>query len=124
MLIDPQTMMVVSVIHLVHQPVLVSYLTDTVVVTWNKDLVGNFRTSGHNEEPPTLKEAFEREVEHVKDFDSRISVLPGKEAQQALQKMLLLGLAETRVGLYSKFHDLAVYKQGYANSAAVRLAYM
>ncbi|KAL4070381.1 RNA dependent RNA polymerase-domain-containing protein [Scleroderma citrinum] len=105
---------------------LASYLGggDTVVVTWNKDLVDNFRNADRIEEPPNLKEAFEREVEHVKDFDHRISALPSKEAQQALQKTLLLGLAETRVGLYSKFHDLAVYKKGYGDPEAVRLAYM
>jgi len=38
--------------------------------------------------------------------------------------VLLLGLMETEVGLYSSFHDLAVYEHGYASAAAIHLAYM
>jgi hypothetical protein len=71
-----------------------------------------------------LSDDFEREVEHVKDFDRRVSKLSQKEAQTAFQKVLLLGLAETKIGLYSKFHDLAVYERGYASTTAIRLAYM
>jgi RNA-dependent RNA polymerase len=74
--------------------------------------------------PAGLSDDFEREVEQVKDFDRRAAKLSAKEAQTEFQKVLLLGLAETKVGLYSKFHDLAVYERGYASAAAIRLAYM
>lgn len=100
------------------------YDGDTVMLTWCRELVDNFKTSSRCEEPKGVREAFEREVEHVKDFDKRISGLSLKEAQQALQKVLLLGLAETKVGLYSKFHDLAVYTKGYASQEAIKLAFM
>ncbi|KAF9225222.1 hypothetical protein BS17DRAFT_794858 [Gyrodon lividus] len=90
---------------------LASYLGggDTVMLTWCKALVENFRSPPLTKAPEGLKQEFEREVEYVRDFDKRASKLPPKQAQQAFQKVLLLGLAETRVGLYSKFHDAAVF---------------
>jgi hypothetical protein len=51
-------------------------------------------------------------------------MLSPKEAQIAFQKVLLLGIAEKKIGLYSKFHDLAVYEHGYASPIAIRLAFM
>ncbi|KAI6136111.1 RNA dependent RNA polymerase-domain-containing protein [Pisolithus sp. B1] len=100
------------------------YDGDTVMLTWCRELVDNFKNFSRCEEPKGIREAFEREVEHVRDFDRRISNLSLKEAQQALQKVLILGLAETRVGLYSIYHDLAVYKKGYDSQEAIKLAYM
>ncbi|KAG0706616.1 RNA dependent RNA polymerase-domain-containing protein [Suillus ampliporus] len=100
------------------------YDGDTVTLVWSKRLVENFNTTPLCEAPVNLSNEFEREVEHVVDFDKRVSKLSAKEAQTAFQKVLLLGLAETKVGLYSKFHDLAVYERGYASAAAIRLAYM
>ncbi|KAG1747654.1 RNA dependent RNA polymerase-domain-containing protein [Suillus lakei] len=105
---------------------LASYLGggDTVTLVWSKRLVENFNTAPLCAAPAGLSDDSEREVEHVKDFDRRVSKLSAKEAQTAFQKVLLLGLAETKIGLYSKFHDLAVYERGYASAAAIRLAYM
>ncbi|KAG9313859.1 RNA dependent RNA polymerase-domain-containing protein [Chiua virens] len=97
---------------------------DTVMLNWYKPLVDQFRGSSLCTAPTDLSDFFEREVEHVRDFDRRVSKLEQKLAQQAVQKVLLLGLAETRVGLYSKFHDTAVYEFGYADSKAIHLAYM
>ncbi|KAG0704371.1 RNA dependent RNA polymerase-domain-containing protein [Suillus ampliporus] len=87
------------------------YDGDTVVLVWSKHLVENFNTAPLCETPADLSNNFERE-------------LSDKEAQTAFQKVLLLGLAETKVGLYSNFQDIAVYKHGYASAAAIRLAYM
>ncbi|KAG2141030.1 RNA dependent RNA polymerase-domain-containing protein [Suillus clintonianus] len=100
------------------------YDGDTVTLVWSKRLVENFHTTPLCTAPAGLSNDFEREVEHVVDFDRRVSKLSAKEAQTAFQKVLLLGLAETKIGLYSKFHDLAVYERGYASAAAIRLAYM
>ncbi|KAG1840300.1 RNA dependent RNA polymerase-domain-containing protein [Suillus subalutaceus] len=100
------------------------YDGDTVTLVWSKRLVETFNTAPLCTAPASLSDDFEREVEHVEDFDGRVSKLSAKEAQTAFQKVLLLGLAETKVGLYSKFHDLAVYERGYASAAATRLAYM
>ncbi|KAG2153597.1 RNA dependent RNA polymerase-domain-containing protein [Suillus bovinus] len=100
------------------------YDGDTVTLVWSKRLVEAFNTTPLCVAPAGLTDDFEREVEHVKDFDQRVSKLSAKAAQTAFQKVLLLGLAETKIGLYSKFHDLAVYERGYASAAAIRLAYM
>lgn len=94
------------------------------MLNWCKPLVEQFRGSSLCTAPENLSTFFEREVEHVRDFDNRASGLEPKQAQQALQKVLLLGLAETRVGLYSKFHDAAVYESGYGSQKAIHLAYM
>jgi len=83
-----------------------------------------FQTAPLCEAPSNITKDFEREVEHIVDFDQRVSKLSARDAQIAFQKVLLLGLAETKVGLYSNFHDLAVYERGYASSTAIRLAYM
>jgi hypothetical protein len=99
-------------------------LTDTVMLNWCKPLVEQCRGSSLCTAPANLSTFFEREVEHVRDFDKRASEFEAKQAQQALQKVLLLGLAETRVGLYSKFHDAAVYECGYGSKQAIHLAYM
>ncbi|KAG1760381.1 RNA dependent RNA polymerase-domain-containing protein [Suillus occidentalis] len=105
---------------------LASYLGggDTVALVWSKNLVENFNTAPLCETPVNLRNDFEREVEHLLYFDQRVSKLSDKEAQTAFQKVLLLGLAETKRGLYSGFHDAAVYRDGYDSAAAVRLAYM
>lgn len=96
------------------------------MLNWHKPLVEQFRGSPLSTAPANLSEFFERKVEHVRDFDKRVSdcrVQP-REAQKALQEILLLGLAETRVGLYSNFHDSATYSIGYGSPNAIHLAYM
>ncbi|KAH7920937.1 hypothetical protein BV22DRAFT_765729 [Leucogyrophana mollusca] len=100
------------------------YHTDTVMLSWAKDIVSPFTSSPFSEPPEDLSQAFERQVEQVKDFDKRVSSLPMAQAQEEFQKILLLGLADTKVGLYSNFHDIAVYEKGYASAIAIRLAYM
>jgi RNA-dependent RNA polymerase len=100
------------------------FFEDTIALVWSKNLVENFNTAPLCETPVNLRNDFEREVEHLLDFDQRVSKLSDKEAQTAFQKVLLLGLAETKRGLYSGFHDAAVYRDGYDSAAAVRLAYM
>ncbi|KAG1891733.1 RNA dependent RNA polymerase-domain-containing protein [Suillus fuscotomentosus] len=100
------------------------YDGDTVTLVWSKQLVENFNTAPLCMAPAGLSDNFEREVEHVEKFNERISNLSPKEAQTAFQKALLLGLADTKIGLYSKFHDLAVYERGYASAATIQLAYM
>ncbi|KAH7911585.1 RNA dependent RNA polymerase-domain-containing protein [Hygrophoropsis aurantiaca] len=100
------------------------YDGDTVTVSWAKDIVKHFKNSSFSEAPGDISEAFERQVEQVKDFDKRVSILPNERAQEEFQKVLLLGLAETKVGLYSNFHDIAVYEHGYSSAIAIRLAYM
>ncbi|KAG6380657.1 RNA dependent RNA polymerase-domain-containing protein [Boletus reticuloceps] len=100
------------------------YDGDVVMINWCKPLVEQFRGSPLCTAPSNLSDSFERRVEHVTNFDRRITDLGPKPAQQEFQRILLLGLEETRVGLYSLFHDAAVYEYGYGNPRAIHLAYM
>ncbi|EGO19098.1 hypothetical protein SERLADRAFT_352904 [Serpula lacrymans var. lacrymans S7.9] len=83
---------------------------DTVTLIWSKPLVDSFKNSPFTEELVGLLNAFESHVESVMDFDERVVTLSAGQAQKEFQTILLLGLAETKVGLYSKFHDLAAHK--------------
>lgn len=91
---------------------------------WAKLLLEPFRNSKFSEPPADLlTRNFEREVETLVKFSHRVSVQP-TTSQREFQKVLLLGLADTKVGLYSIFHDNAVYKLGYGSEEAIRMAYM
>ncbi|KAF5317869.1 hypothetical protein D9758_018483 [Tetrapyrgos nigripes] len=72
---------------------------DTVFLIWNQD------------------------VERVLQFTSRLADLPIEERQRAFQQTYLAGMAHVDVGLYSAFHDAAVWVHGYDSQAATRLAY-
>lgn len=75
--------------------------------------------------PPNLiRDNFEKHVETVTDFAHRVMALPSQDAQIAFQEVLLLGLTNAQIGLYSKFHDYAVWKFGYDDPRTIRLAYM
>lgn len=75
--------------------------------------------------PPNFHENnFERDVESVRDFAQRMERLSGKDAQNAFQDILVLGLANAKVGQYSNMHDTAVYLYGLDDTRTVRLAYM
>jgi RNA-dependent RNA polymerase len=91
---------------------------------WSKLLLEHFRNSAFCEPPADLlTRNFHREVETVANFCQRVSKQPST-AQYEFQQVLLLGLADAKVGLYSVFHDNAVYQFGYGSKDAVRLAYM
>jgi hypothetical protein len=91
---------------------------------WSKLLIEHFRNSPFSEPPPDLlTHNFHREIETVVKFSQRVSLQPST-CQRAFQRVLLSGLDDKKVGLYSKFHDNAVYKLGYASKEAVRMAYM
>jgi RNA-dependent RNA polymerase len=99
-------------------------LPDTAFMFWSKLLVDHFRTSSFSKPPADLFTSnFHREIETVVKFSQRISSQPST-AQREFQKVLMLGFADTKVGLYSNFHDNAVYKFGYGSEEAVRMAYM
>ncbi|RDB19363.1 putative RNA-dependent RNA polymerase SHL2 [Hypsizygus marmoreus] len=71
-----------------------------------------------------LRDNFEGQVETVTAFAERVAAMTPLDAQKAFQEVLLLNLNDSKVGLYSNFHDFAVWKYGYAHPFAVRLAYM
>ncbi|THU92070.1 hypothetical protein K435DRAFT_672820 [Dendrothele bispora CBS 962.96] len=82
---------------------------DTVFVTWYKPLVKSFRGTSLILPPPNLEENFERQVERVPNFINHIAGLPIQKAQLVFQRATLSGLAHVDVGMYSMFHDVAVW---------------
>lgn len=88
-------------------------------------LVGAFSNAPFTEVPARFEQKnFKKEVELVDDFKKRVKPYPSQQSQQAFQHVLLLGLADTKVGIYSSFHDVAVYALGYNHPDTVRLGYM
>jgi hypothetical protein len=71
-----------------------------------------------------VSQNFERQIESVDEFGCRFASLPPHEAEKEFQKILLLGLADLNVGLYSKFHDVTLYGYGYDSAESRRLAHM
>lgn len=99
--------------------------TDELFIIREAALVEPFKNKPLTEVPANLqKDNFEGQVESVDSFAERAMSLSPQEAQKAFQQVLLLGLNDSKVGLYSMFHDYAVFKYGYADRKAVRLAYM
>ncbi|GLB43650.1 putative RNA-dependent RNA polymerase [Lyophyllum shimeji] len=74
--------------------------------------------------PKLLSQYFEGHPERVEQFAERVTALSSPERQKAFQEILLLSLNDSKVGLYSMFHDFSVWKHGYASTESVRLAYM
>ncbi|KAI0042274.1 hypothetical protein FA95DRAFT_1564481 [Auriscalpium vulgare] len=102
------------------------YDGDTVMVTWAAPIVDNFKEDERVMDKPDGfdDENFESEVEQVVDFHDRLSALPKTQAHAEFLKVLLQGLGNGTVGMYSGFHDRAVYAFGYSDPETVRLAYM
>jgi hypothetical protein len=75
-------------------------------------------------EPEGLSNEFEEHIESVSDFKNRLGEMNNDAADRELFRVLLQGLSESRVGLYSNFHEVAIYKYGYDHEKTKRLAYM
>ena len=71
-----------------------------------------------------MAENFEEHIESVNNFNDRLSKMNPDDADKELFQVLLQGLSESLVGLYSNFHEVAIYKHGYDHEIAVLLAYM
>ncbi|KAJ7146501.1 RNA dependent RNA polymerase-domain-containing protein [Mycena epipterygia] len=77
--------------------------------------------------PPAefLTKNFHRQVQSVTDFGEALEQMTIANAQCAFQKEVLIGLADNHnVGLYSVYHDCAVYKFGLDHEDTRRLAHM
>ncbi|KAF4572819.1 hypothetical protein EYR36_007329 [Pleurotus pulmonarius] len=101
------------------------YDGDEDVIIWDPDIVGPFRNHEVVNEPNGfLADHFEKQVERVPEFCSRLHALPKTEAQCCIFDILLLNVCDSKVGLYSKFHDCAVWQYGLDHPKAVLMAYM
>ncbi|KAJ6617410.1 RNA dependent RNA polymerase-domain-containing protein [Mycena sp. CBHHK59/15] len=86
---------------------------DTVFFIWLETFLKNFRNQPFTPPPPDLSQNFERKVVTVQELGHQLHSLTGEEAQRTFQQHLLMGLRDTQVGLYSFFHDNAVWRHGY-----------
>lgn len=85
----------------------------------------HFESKQLTEMPKTLvKDYFEGNVESVTAFSERVGVMSTKAAQEEFQEICLLGLNDSKVGLYSNYHDYAVWKNGLDDPMSIRMAYM
>ncbi|TFK66180.1 hypothetical protein BDN72DRAFT_900047 [Pluteus cervinus] len=100
------------------------YDGDEPFIIWEPSLVEQFDNKNLFREPDDLKGFFESQVEKVSQFRERVQCLPKKEAQEAFQEVLLLGLSDAKVGMYSKFHQFATNKYGYAHPETILFAYL
>jgi RNA-dependent RNA polymerase len=93
---------------------------------WSTLLIEAFDNSSISEPPANLlTEIFHCEAETVPQFSHRVSQLPPSSSQQELQKVSSLsGLVDTKVGLLSIYHDIAVYKYGYESEEAELMAHV
>ncbi|KAF7322443.1 RNA-dependent RNA polymerase [Mycena chlorophos] len=96
-------------------------------MTWLPELLEHFESQPLIPPPENfIEKYFERDVKTVQSFvlDELKSKPTDAEAQQAFQKELLSGLTDSKVGLYSTFHDNAIYEFGYNHENAILMAYM
>ncbi|TFK18696.1 hypothetical protein FA15DRAFT_243960 [Coprinopsis marcescibilis] len=97
---------------------------DTVHIFREAEIVENFQSKPFSSPPPDLMNNFEKDVETVTAFCTRLVGLSHREAAKAYQKVLLGNLRSSATGLYSMFHDHAVEKYGYSHPTTIRLAYI
>ena len=104
------------------------YDGDKVTVIWQPEIVSRFKNASDRfaSPPPGFDAAFEKSKETVEDLFRRVP--PERDHAlhvRELQKYLLGSLRnQAAVGLYSKWHDNAVYNLGYFHDESIRLAYM
>ncbi|KAJ7144770.1 RNA dependent RNA polymerase-domain-containing protein [Mycena crocata] len=97
---------------------------DTVIFIWLKEFVERFRNQPFTPPPADFMENFERQVTTVEDMEIELSFMPAEEAQRSFQEHLLEGLRDTQVGLYSFFHDNAIWRHGYSHPNSILMAYI
>ena len=104
------------------------YDGDKVTVIWQPEIVQAFKNADdkYASPPPGFDSCFEKPKETVKDVLQRFDPHgEGPLLTRELQSYLLCQLRnQAAVGLYSNWHDNAVYKYGYFHEESIRLAYM
>ncbi|KAL1746021.1 RNA dependent RNA polymerase-domain-containing protein [Schizophyllum fasciatum] len=100
------------------------YDGDTCIVIWDKSIVEPFRNSDTSYATPDnsiLRLQFSRDTLTVDQFMQS----DAEDQTTEMQKYLLSNLRDvTQLGIYSTFHETAIYKYGYAQWRTVRLAHV
>lgn len=101
---------------------------DTAHTIWEPSIVTAFKNADDKfaDPPPGLDNAFQKNTTTVEDFLKRHRESENDPAMiMERQKYLLASVKDVSlVGQYSNWHDVAVYKFGYEDDEAWRLAYM
>ncbi|KZT22626.1 hypothetical protein NEOLEDRAFT_1071042 [Neolentinus lepideus HHB14362 ss-1] len=98
---------------------------DTVMVVWDPRFVKPFQNAQLSVPGPDfIEKNFNRDIERVPQFIDRTDRLSRSEAHSALLRVLLQGMADRKVGIYSRYHDIAVHQLGLTNPETERLAHM
>ncbi|KAJ7469578.1 RNA dependent RNA polymerase-domain-containing protein [Mycena latifolia] len=108
---------------------LLSFLSggDTVIFLWLEEFLNNFKNQPFTPPPHNfIAENFEREVKTVEEVGNELQLRfkSPKDAQQAFQEYLLGGLRDSQVGLYSFFHENAIWRHGYNHPSSILMAYI
>ncbi|KAJ7146508.1 RNA dependent RNA polymerase-domain-containing protein [Mycena epipterygia] len=96
----------------------------TVIFLWLEAFLNNFRNQPFTPPPPDFMNYFEREVKTVNEVGNELRCKSPKDSQRAFQEYLLAGLRQTQVGLYSYFHDNAIWRHGYSHPNSILMAYI
>uniref|UniRef100_D8QL20 RNA-dependent RNA polymerase n=1 Tax=Schizophyllum commune (strain H4-8 / FGSC 9210) TaxID=578458 RepID=D8QL20_SCHCM len=75
--------------------------------------------------PDFMSRNFEKERETIADFCGRVAQYGSHaERQAALARVFLAELGDSKVGIYSMYHDMAIAEHGYGAPETVRIAHM
>lgn len=97
---------------------------DMAMITWEPTLVEPFKNALLVEpESDFIEKNFDSSAVTVQDFCARLQV-DHAALGTVLLETLLSGMRDRRVGLYARFHDLAIWRLGYGHPATERLAHM
>ena len=101
--------------------------SDTGVVIYEPSIVGNFTNKPIVEPTPDLLSKdynSTTDIQRVESVHATLSLSTPAQAHLILQKCLLSGLSDSKIGLYSKFHEVAIYMYGYDSQKSIRIADM
>ncbi|KAF8633592.1 hypothetical protein AX15_001385 [Amanita polypyramis BW_CC] len=101
------------------------YDGDELFIIREACLVQPFKNKPFVPEPVNLQqECFDINAETVEEFQQRAVILSRSEAQVQFQHALLSGLNDSKMKLYSRFHEYAMFKYGHAHPDTIKMAYM
>ncbi|KAJ6541584.1 RNA dependent RNA polymerase-domain-containing protein [Mycena capillaripes] len=101
------------------------YDGDTVVFIWLEEFCKNFSNQPFTPPPEGfMVNNFEREVKTVEEVGNQLSRESLGDSQRTFQEYLLMGLCDSQVGLYSYFHDNAIWRHGYNHASSILMAYI
>ena len=95
------------------------------MVNWAPSIVEQYKNSEIVIKPDGFEERnLKGTVETVKSFVDRLSQPTLHGDHKFFFEAMLQGLGNSKLGMYSRFHEIATYMKGYSDPETVRLAYM